>query len=136
MRAGWLFTHFHTLEEEEAALLVCSNFARSRGKCPNVPQDSLGKAFASIPGASRNPSVERRLVELLDTDRTELDVKLRHAVSLLAQHAIGIGWVQLGCDVLNWEAADRGIQKKWARDFWSHVSAQNQEHRETELTMA
>jgi CRISPR type I-E-associated protein CasB/Cse2 len=136
MRAGWLFTQFRDLDEEDAAVLVSSLFARSRGKCPNVPQDSLGKGLAGLPGAGKNPSVERRLAELLDTDRSDLDMKLRHAISLLAQHGIGLGWAQLCRDVLGWESSDRRIQKKWARDFWSHVSAQRQTQPEAEPTVA
>jgi CRISPR type I-E-associated protein CasB/Cse2 len=135
MKAGWLFTAFQDIREEEAALTVSSLFARARGRCPNVPQDSLGRAFARLPGAGENRSIERRLADLLDTDRSELDVKLRHVVSLLAQQGVGVGWAQLCRDVLAWESPDRRIQKKWARDFWSQLAPKREAETQTEVTL-
>lgn len=135
-RAGWLFVSFRDPEEEDAAILTAALFAWTKGKCPSTVHASVGNAFAQLPGAGDNPSIERRFVDLLDTDRTELDGKLRQVISLLAQHAIGLDWAQLCRHIMYWHFDDRRVQKQWARDFWRFAAAEPETSSETETNVA
>lgn len=136
MRAGWLFVSFRDRDEEDAAILTAGLFAWAKGKCAANASISLGGAFARLPGAGDNPSVERRFVDLLDTDRAELDVKLRQVISLLAQNAIGLDWAKLCRDILRWEHPERWVQKQWARDFWRSAAPETGVPDSTENTVA
>lgn len=136
MRAGWLFVSFRDRDEEDAAILTAALFAWAKGKCSNLASTSLGRAFAQLPGAGDNPSIERRFVDLLDTDRAEVDVKLRQVISLLAQHSIGLDWAILGRDILRWDLPDRWVQKQWARDFWRSAVSEPESSPSTETTDA
>lgn len=133
-RAGWLFAGFHDQEEEDAAILTAGLFAWAKGKCPQVENISIGKAFARIPGAGDNPSIERRFIDLLDTDRTDVNYKLRQVVSLLAQHSIGLDWALLCRQILFWNDSERRAQKLWAQDFWRFVAAETVATFENETT--
>ncbi len=68
------------------------------------------------PGAA---GVERRFVALLNADRADLPVHLRHAVGLLRAHDEAVDWARLLSHVRHWEAPDRWVQREWARSFWA-----------------
>jgi CRISPR system Cascade subunit CasB len=130
-RAGWLFSGFKE-HDEDAAILTAGLFAWAKGKCSNVNGVSIGKAFAQLPGAGDNASIERRFVDLLDTDRNDLDFKLRQVVSLLAQHSLPLDWGQLCRHLVHWDHPNRWVQKQWARDFWRFATSEIESPPETE----
>lgn len=118
-RAGWLFDGFDADADLDAALLVAGLFAHAKGDCDQVDNCDFGQAFARI-GAGH----ERRMIDLLDTDRPDLPYKLRQAVTLLAREGIGLDWRRLYHDLRFWgdPKRDREVQKWWARGYWSAVA--------------
>jgi CRISPR system Cascade subunit CasB len=119
-RVGWLFRGVPDTALEDA-ILGAGLFALSKGDCADRKDWSFGRAFGSIPGGSA--SIERRFVDLLDTDADDLPYKLRQAFTLIAQHQLPLDWSQLLFHLGQWGHPDRWVQKRWARDFWA-VAAQ------------
>jgi CRISPR system Cascade subunit CasB len=64
-------------------------------------------------------SVARRFALLLESDSRDLPTHLRHAVSLLKAHEIGLDWASLLIDLTRWDDPDRRVQRRWSRDFWT-----------------
>lgn len=85
----------------------------------------LANLGASLRRLAPNPTdagaagVERRFVALLNADRVDLPVHLRHAVGLLRTQDQAVDWARLLSHVRNWEAAERWVQREWARSFWA-----------------
>jgi CRISPR system Cascade subunit CasB len=80
------------------------------------------------------PSVERRFIDLLDADPTDLPYKLRQAVSLLAANGVGLDWQLLFSHLRHWGHPDRWVQKRWARGFWSRAAAGGNAESQTPTT--
>jgi len=135
-RAGWLFAGINPGKDEDAAILTAGLFAWAKGKCPQTKSWSVGRAFSQIKGAGDNRSVERRFIDLLDTDQADLDVKLRQIISLLARDSIGLDWGLLCRHLRSWAHDDRWVQKQWARDFWQFVASEAEAAQETETAVA
>ena len=106
--------------EQDAAYLVAALFA-SHPQDQATPEGALynlGAAFRLLRDRTGSDSVELRFRALLDADRAGLPVHLRHAVSLLRAHDIPVDWARLLRDLRAWNAADRWVQRAWARAFW------------------
>lgn len=67
-------------------------------------------------------STQRRFEALLECDREELPIHLRHAVSLLKSGEIPIHWEQLLHDIYRWHWQGKPVQRDWARAFWGSTS--------------
>lgn len=123
-RAGWLFAAVPGDDPDlDAAVLVAGLFAWVRGKCPHAAGGSVGAAFGAGLTTEQRQQREKRFVDLLDTDRTELPYKLRQVLTLLARDAGPLDWVQLLWDVRAWDHPGRPVQRRWARGFWAPSSA-------------
>lgn len=77
---------------------------------------SLGKAFRPL--RKKSDSMEARFVALLNAHPDDLDVHLRHAVSLLKANEQPLDWFRLFEDLLQWDHPEGHVQLKWARDFY------------------
>src|SRR5438105_878989 len=66
-RVGWLFCRVPP-DDEADAILTASLFALTKGASPSREGWSVGRAFGSLPGKRDNISIERRFIDLLDTD--------------------------------------------------------------------
>jgi CRISPR system Cascade subunit CasB len=111
-RVGWLFAGVPDTAVEDAVLLV-SLFA----SYPEATGDEgLGAAFHRL---QENPSVEKRFVALVDSDKEELPGRLRQAVSLLKAKSVSLGWARLLADLRSWDSEFRWVQRRWAREFWA-----------------
>lgn len=87
---------------------------------------NLGGSFAELKRRvearrkkDSDTSVEQRFTALLDAHRDDVGEHLRHAVSLLKAHNVPVDWAQLLTNVTYWDTEDRGVQRRWARTFWS-----------------
>lgn len=92
---------------------------RERGRW----RSNLGVSFAwaahAKPGEpDRSAGIQRRFIALLSADRADLDSHLRHAVQRFASHEVPVDWALLLDDILAWDAADRRVQRRWARAYW------------------
>lgn len=114
----------------DAAYLVASLFglhphhgepseeARSR------QQRSFGASLARIRrregSTDEDEGVARRFGALLNCDREGLPTHLRHLMTLLHSRSPEtlIDYGQLYNDAIDWEAADRHVQRAWAAGFW------------------
>jgi CRISPR type I-E-associated protein CasB/Cse2 len=73
---------------------------------------------AASGGDEAEDRVERRLVQLLNARRNALDAHMRSIAALLHAAGIGIDPDRLARDLSHWDAPDRRVQSRWARDFW------------------
>lgn len=83
---------------------------------------NLGAALRRLAPNPADPGaagVERRFVALLNADRVDLAVHLRHAVALLRAHDQAVDWARLLRDLRDWDRPDRRVQGSWARSFWT-----------------
>jgi CRISPR system Cascade subunit CasB len=116
IRVGWLFSRIKGQAAVDDAVVVAALFALNQGICEGV---SLGDAFRRLRDATGSDSVEKRFTALLDSEREDLPARLRHAVSLLKAHEIGLDWRRLLTDLGAWDNDARWVQRRWARDFWA-----------------
>ncbi|MCC6863119.1 MAG: type I-E CRISPR-associated protein Cse2/CasB [Bryobacterales bacterium] len=79
-------------------------------------RDNFGASFAAL--LEKSGSIEKRFVALLASRWEDLPEHLRHAVALLKAEAVSIDYAQLLEDLQRWNAANRSIQRAWARSFW------------------
>ncbi|MCZ7652234.1 MAG: type I-E CRISPR-associated protein Cse2/CasB [Thermoanaerobaculia bacterium] len=101
--------------EEDRFLLVASLFALHSLASGS---GTLGLSFRRLAAATASESVEKRFLGLLASEEEDLGAHLRHAVTLLAAHAIPVDWRQLLRDLRGWGYETRRVQRRWARDFW------------------
>lgn len=86
----------------------------------NGGSESLGSAFAAhFVAQKKSPSVERRFVTLLGSDKDGLHYHLRQAVALLKDRSLDFDDVLRG--ILYWDSQGRRTQTAWARDFYRNV---------------
>lgn len=122
-RDGWVIRRLPDFSHRELTIyaLIASLFAQH----PTAGgSGSFGEAFRELarirpaPDGGPDPSVEKRFVALLNSNREELGDRLRHAVSLLKTNNIAIDWRCLLHDALRWDSSRRWVQVNWSRDFW------------------
>lgn len=113
-------------ESEEPYYLVAALFAAwHQGKEKVVNADSnLGRSLRTMVNLELDRKeaekrIEKRLIALLNCQRDDLPVHLRQIVSLLRSKEVPINWAQLLHDIKGWNWEDRGVQRSWARGFWS-----------------
>lgn len=128
-RVGWLFRRVpdKPVKVVENAVLAAGLFAWVKGNCPHSrpkaeegkrQQDGPNFGFAFGKGTSDlKEQRQKRFIDLLDTDETELPFKLRQAITLIEGQ--DLDWVLFLKHLNNWNDADRWVQKQWARGFWS-----------------
>lgn len=101
----------------ENAVLAAGLFAWVKGNCCHTPGVNFGRAFGAGLTDDGKQQRQKRFIDLLDTDETELPFKLRQAITLIEGE--GLDWVLLLKHLKNWNDADRWVQKHWARGFWA-----------------
>lgn len=95
---------------------------------PEKGERTLASALRTI--AQSSDSIDLRFRALLDCDREDLAVHLRHAVSLARAHALAIDWNDLLKTVRGWRAESHWAQRRWAREFWATTTATDSAPRE------
>ena len=91
------------------------------------PPMPIGKAcFALYLAKDQSPSVERRFITLLDSDRDQLPHRLRQMIALLKEQAIDFDALLKG--LLYWNDDQKRTQNTWARDFYRNLSQQKEEN--------
>ncbi len=81
------------------------------------PHLSIGKACSELYRERENsPSIERRFISLLDSDRDQLPHRLRQMIALLKEQTIDFDAMLRG--LLRWNEGKRPTQNAWARDFY------------------
>lgn len=83
---------------------------------------SLGESFWRLADGSSSPeSVEHRFTALLNADREDLHLHLRHAISLLKSQGIPVNYASLLRDIAWWGEEGSSTRRTWARDFWTFL---------------
>jgi len=106
----WLGQRHQSLGLAMRLLARAQSDARGGGDANDEPENTGGRL---------DEAVERRFVALLNASGDGFTTHLRHAVTLLNSHDQRIDWAQLLSDMRGWEHADRWVQRRWARDFWT-----------------
>lgn len=82
---------------------------------------SFGRSFLLLKEKDKDKKnetgLDRRFARLLDADVEDLPFQLRQAVTRVVNDDVFIDWAQLTHDVLNWDHAQRYVQRNWARDY-------------------
>jgi CRISPR system Cascade subunit CasB len=71
--------------------------------------------------------LDRRVEVLLDADTEQLAFRLRQAVHFAHGQRVAVDFVQLLKDVLLWDAADRWVQRTWARSYFGQLPARKEQ---------
>jgi len=78
---------------------------------------SLGECFRQL-RQQRSESIEKRFLAILGSHPEDLPKHLANAAGLLKSANIGIDYICLIRDLVNWYAPDRKVQNRWAREFY------------------
>lgn len=92
---------------------------------------SLGKSFSILGDKLRKDgknaeSLEHRFTALLNADREDLHLHLRHAVSLLKSNSIAVNYSILTRDIRFWGERGSRTRRIWARDFWASLKPEDE----------
>lgn len=111
-------------QRQDDYFLVAALFAQHQGASGPNPvsadplRNNLGASFRLVADRSGSSSIEKRFLAVLSASRDELDDHLRHTISLMRAHNVGIEWVQLLRDLSGWNSPTRYIQRRWAQGYW------------------
>ncbi len=118
------------LREEEAYYLTASLFAAHpewwRASESEKWGNNLGASFYRLAKKKESGSIEKRFMAILNSQREDLSVHLRHAVSLFKSGSIPVDWVCLLRDLRGWDREDRLVQRNWAKSFWGYFTEESQ----------
>lgn len=83
--------------------------------------ESFGTSMHRLRGKLRvgADSLDGRFAAILNSDAEDLPGRLRHTIRLLASHDVRVDYPRLLRDMLRWDADDRRVQRRWARDYWT-----------------
>jgi len=112
---------------DRAVFLTSALFAEYSDAAANI--GDLGHSIRQM--ADKSDSIERRFVALLDAEADDLHYYLRQMVGLLKANGIAVNWNQLFKDIRGWTAANRGVQRRWARSFWGSADT-HESHKDDE----
>ncbi len=116
---AWSLSEKGGRREEDDAVLLAGLFALH----PEPGSVSLAAGLRRL--ADKSESIELRFRALLDCDREDLGVHLRHAVSLVGSAETAIDFNDLQRAIWGWGHEDRYVQRAWARAFWAGRGAEN-----------
>ena len=132
-RIGWLFRRVPESKEDvllQNAVLAAGLFAWVKGECPQTKGVNFGKAFGADLTREEKQQREKRFIDLLDTDASDLPYKLRQAMTLIAGDRVGLDWVLLVRHLCSWGDSRRWVQKEWARGFWAATEEETNDQRQ------
>jgi CRISPR system Cascade subunit CasB len=93
--------------------------AHWREGCSGEPT-GIGKACQAVYSArDKSPSIERRFITLLDSDRDQLPHRLRQVVAMLKDYPLDFEALLTG--LLYWNDDRKRTQNAWARDFYQNM---------------
>lgn len=115
---AWSLSEKGGRREEDDAVLLAGLFAL------HPEPGSVSLAAGLRPLAEKSESIELRFRALLDCDREDLGVHLRHAVSLVGSAETAIDFNDLQRAIWGWSHEDRYVQRGWARAFWAGRGAE------------
>lgn len=103
---------------EDDAVLVAGLFALHPEAGPASLAEALRRVARANSRESENESIEMRFMALLASDRADLSIHLRHAVSLVAASGVRIDWNDLYKAIRFWDHEKDFVRRQWAREFW------------------
>ena len=77
----------------------------------------------------KSPSIERRFITLLDSDRSQLPRRMRQMLALLKEYPIH--FEALLADLLFWNNDRKRTQNAWARDFYNNLQDETETQSES-----
>ncbi len=72
-------------------------------------------------------AAERRFTVLLNTRFEDIHKPIRQALNMLnyQQQNVGVNWIALFGDLLNWDDPEKTTQRNWANGFWKYEKPEN-----------
>jgi len=108
--------------QRDAYLLTATLYALHAGKSDQpwrVATEATLGASCRLARRTAAASLDGRFAALLDARPGDLPLRLRHVISLLATHGVGVRYERLLRDLLAWSAPGRPVQLAWAADYWA-----------------
>lgn len=102
--------------DEDKYFLLATLFALSRQETSG--KGTFGAALRRLRDPKRSDSLDRRFQALLACDSDQLPFRLRQMVRLAVSQNVPIDWEQMLKDLLLWNAPEKWVQLKWARDYF------------------
>jgi len=115
--------------QREMLYLVAGLWAAHWREGHSMEHMAIGKACHALYLAKdMSPSIERRFITLLDSDRDQLPNRLRQMIALLKDYPLDFEALLTG--LLYWNHDQKRTQNIWARDFYRNMNHES----ETEST--
>lgn len=104
--------------EEDDATLLAGLFALHPESGSLSLAGAMRMIWQPVGDTSTFENVEKRFQALLAATRADLPNHLRHAISLVAAHELGLDWNDLFRAIKYWDHEDDFVRRRWARSFW------------------
>lgn len=123
-----LYNHTLFERDEDSYFLVATLYpfekqVKSKSEPTSEPpptSPNFADVLGQIARSEKNrDGIDRRFERLLDADNQQLPFYLRREIQFLATAGRKLDWAQLLHDVLQWHHADRHIQRRWAREYFT-----------------
>lgn len=106
--------------QREMLYLVAGLWAAHWREGRSGEQMAIGKTCHALYLAKdMSPSIERRFITLLDSDRDQLPNRLRQMIALLKDYPLDFEALLTG--LLYWNHDQKRTQNAWARDFYRNM---------------
>jgi CRISPR system Cascade subunit CasB len=89
---------------------------------------TIGNCFQQLVQKSKTDSLEKRFLALLNAHPDDLPQRLYRMTRRFKSEELGLDYYTLLRDLLNWDRADRRVQKRWARDFYRYANHGGEDH--------
>ena len=101
----------------DATALVVRFAAETSGDRRSLAAAAGAAARATGTRGEPNPGVLRRFTAVIAADREDLPARLPALLSMIGDAAETIDYVAVAADLGRWSFDDRGVQRRWAREF-------------------
>lgn len=109
----------------EMLYLVASLWAAHWREGRSNDQMPFGKACQALYlSKEKSPSIERRFIALLDSDRDQLPNRMRQMLTLLKEYPIDFDALLTGLSY--WNDDRKRTQNAWARDFYRNMQEETE----------
>lgn len=81
---------------------------------------SLGDALRLSQNDRNRKGLDRRVINLLDADESQLPYRLRRTINFLQSSRVRLNWPVLLDDLLAWSSPYRSVQRRWAQAYFGN----------------
>lgn len=86
---------------------------------------NLGETLRKVRTDMNKKGLDRRMIIMLDADASQIRFRLRQVVQLLRSQQTALDFPRLLDDLLWWGHEDHGVQRRWARSYFTENQTHN-----------